>query len=298
MGQLPGLGGLARKSKRNLVLWRKIVLVLGLFGAALETLAASGVGEVESWGDFNLAAITGFVLLALAAYFGRNVLGGRPEKTWVTARAAAEALKSEVFKYCTRISPYDKEEDRDKKLAAAKSRITEHAGSVAVLPDPSKRTGKEAPKDAMSVEEYIKVRIEDQIDPASGFYWKEARKNQKRVKEFRMLAIAAGALSAVLGGLGAFGIVGVTIWVAVVTTFSSSFAAYFQAGRYEYLLMSYSATARRLQDLVDAWRTKALDAAGFVSKCEAAFASENQSWMAEWLHDKKAGEKPANPQAG
>jgi hypothetical protein len=288
---------LARQSKRELRRWRIIVLVLGVIGAALETLAATSIGKSFVYGDFNVLAILGFVSLALAAFFGRNVLGGKPEQTWVTARSVAEALKSEVFKYCTRVPPYDKLADRDQKLAAAKNRITERAQCAGMLLHPSKRAAKPVPKDGMSIDEYIKARIDDQIDRTNGYYWTEASEDQKWVGVFRIVAIAAGALSAVLGGLGAYGIVGATIWVAVVTTFSSSVAAYFQAGRFEYLVMSYSATARRLQNLVDEWRTKALDAATFVSKCEEAFSSENQSWMAEWLHDKKADQTPANSRA-
>jgi hypothetical protein len=72
---------LARQSKRELRRWRIIVLVLGVIGAALETLAATSIGKSFVYGDFNVLAILGFVSLALAAFFGRNVgygpVGGR-----------------------------------------------------------------------------------------------------------------------------------------------------------------------------------------------------------------------------
>jgi len=96
---------LAREKKSSLMFWRKLVLLLGLGGAIFETLAASVFAEV-SIGKFNVFGFLGFIMLGLAAYFGRNVLGGQPERIWVGARSVAEALKSESYKFCVRVDPY------------------------------------------------------------------------------------------------------------------------------------------------------------------------------------------------
>jgi hypothetical protein len=276
----------AREQQRSLTFWRALILSLGLGGAVLETLAASSLGETISVGNVNILGLFGFILLALAAFFGRDVLGGRTERIWVGARSVAEALKSESYKYCVRAPPYDND-DRDQKLASKNKQISRSVGALPMIPRPSKRAERPPPEEDMNINEYVRSRLDDQIDLENGYYWKAARENNNKVKKFRRVALALGAISAVLGGFGAFGITGVSVWVAVFTTVSTSVAAYFQAGRFEYLVLSYSATARRLQNLVDEWLADPRpEAAGsFVLSCEEALSFENQAWLAEWLRE-------------
>jgi hypothetical protein len=100
-----------------------------------------------------------------------------------------------------------------------------------------------------------------------------------------------GAVAAVLGGFGAVGVMGVAMWVAVITTLSTSVAGFFQANRYEYLALSYSATARRLRNILDGWRTdqSQSDPTAFILECEETMSFENHSWLSEFLDDKQTG---------
>jgi hypothetical protein len=85
------------------------------------------------------------------------------------------------------------------------------------------------------------------------------------------------------------------LWVPVVTTVAAAVTTHIGAQRYEILIVSYDATARRLSTLRDQWLNakreagKPLDAEAFVLKCEQVISSENQGWMAGWLKSSSGG---------
>ena len=91
-------------------------------------------------------------------------------------------------------------------------------------------------------------------------------------------------------------------WVAVVTTLGTALAAHVAANRYDFIVMSYTGTALRLEDLVAEWRSRPARPGGadvaawsaFVKLCEQAISIENESWLAKFAEDKPAApEKPA-----
>ncbi|MEV2224604.1 SLATT domain-containing protein [Nocardia vinacea] len=72
-----------------------------------------------------------------------------------------------------------------------------------------------------------------------------------------------------------------------MATLSGSLAAFLASKRYDFLVVSYLATANRLQRLLDRWRTAGSPAdpprwSQFVDDCENAIAIENESWLAKW----------------
>ena len=278
----------SRKQKKTLKFWRKTVLSLGIGGAVFETLAVSNIGSLVDIGGANLFGVIGFIFLTLSAFFGRNVLGGGQEKDWVRSRSIAEKLKSEAYKYCMKVPPYHLE-NREQKLVYNKNGLTNSNGSIPVIPNASNKEKKSFPSENMDVSEYISTRIFDQIDPNKGYYWKAAKDNIKKVKRFKYAALCIGSISAVLGGFGALKAMNVAIWVAAFTTLSTSITAYFQASRYEYLVLSYSATARRIKNIYDSWTANPdfNDISKFVQACEDAISFENQAWLAEWLKPSK-----------
>ena len=266
------------RRKPQLFFWRRMVLGLGLAGAVFETLSPS-FGTVQLLGkDISPLGVVGAVALALAAVFSRQVLGGNPERIWIRSRSVAEALQSEAHKFCTRVPPYDRD-DREQELKKQRGKIVEAMRDLPLIPDPAKRAKKPAPPEGMSVTTYLETRIASQIDPKDGYYWKSARDLERRVGRFR----------------GAAGISEVAIWVAVLTTVSTSVAAYFQANRYEYLLLSYTATAWRLKELSDDLGGVPEPSLGernrLILACEEAISVENQAWMAKWLQ-KPEGDGP------
>jgi hypothetical protein len=119
----------------------------------------------------------------------------------------------------------------------------------------------------------------------------EAAQRGRRDPEFSLglAAAVAGAAAAYVSGStdgeAPAAATAVAAWVAVLTTLAGAIAAPIGAGRYEFLVMSYYATARRLDELVEGWRADGAPTdsprwSAFVQACEAAISVENESWLA------------------
>jgi hypothetical protein len=112
-----------------------------------------------------------------------------------------------------------------------------------------------------------------------------------RTIEF-FLALAATAITALAGVVGKTIPVGadrfdLAALTAVLTTVSGAILAHIEASRYQYLVTSYLATARRLEDVVADSAPVAADPVSwsdFVNRCEDIIATESNSWMAKWTH--------------
>jgi hypothetical protein len=96
-------------------------------------------------------------------------------------------------------------------------------------------------------------------------------------------------VAVVLGAIGASG--WTAAWVAVITTMIATLTAYIAAERYQYLIVSYQATARQLDMLKTAWLAQGQPEAdvakrhAFLRDCEEAISIENQGWMARWSEE-------------
>src|SRR5262249_18474641 len=104
------------------------------------------------------------------------------------------------------------------------------------------------------------------------------------------LALAATIITAVAGVIGkSFSVAGANFDIAALTavlhTISGSILAHIEASRYQYLVTSYLATARRLEDEDANFDSESGDAKSwseFVNRCEDIIATENNSWVAKW----------------
>jgi hypothetical protein len=266
----------SRRRKSQISYWRVRVLALSIAGAVL----AAGGQQVSEM------AIAAAIALALAAYFSREVLGEKPERQWIRARSAAEAIKSETYLFRTGLHPYAGD-DAPMRLTVKIAELTRTVNDLPAEPlsDAARRARR--PSGALSVDEYVRERVDDQIHR---FYREKARQYEGKVASIRATTLTIGALAIVLGILG----VGVTMpavanaasaVMAVFTTITVSLAAYLYAGRFQHLIVSYQATARRLENLRVQWASSLdhgpSEAARFIHACEEAISVENSAWMAE-----------------
>jgi hypothetical protein len=91
--------------------------------------------------------------------------------------------------------------------------------------------------------------------------------------------------------LGVFGAAGWTAgWIAFITTITASVAAYLYSGRYQYLIVSYQATARQLELLKNRWAIAADKQDDnsekrnqFITECEMVISVENSAWMSQLI---------------
>jgi hypothetical protein len=97
-----------------------------------------------------------------------------------------------------------------------------------------------------------------------------------------LLAAAATLITAIAGVTGK-SILGISFdaaaFTAVLTTLAGAVLAHVEASRYDFLVMTYRATARRLVDRLDLSHEPWSD---LVNDCENILAAENTSWIAKW----------------
>lgn len=281
----------SRAYKADVLRWRKAVLALSISGAILGTLcqqSRSWLAEGKwSWIPIALGFLSA-AALGLAAYYTKEALSPDPEGRAVRARSAAEAFKSEAYLLAANAPPYNTATTAD----GLRVRTEKIRKAVENLPSKSISPEQELegiPADRLKVEDYIKQRVLQQINE---YYLPQARENEKKVARGRTLSLILGSLAVVLGVLGAtYG--WAAAWIAVISTITAAIAARQYAGRYQFLIVSYQATAERLKWLKTAWeishKTDADvdDRNNFILACEEAISIENSAWMAEWT--KKEG---------
>ena len=98
------------------------------------------------------------------------------------------------------------------------------------------------------------------------------------------LALAATLITAVASVTGKSApLLGVTFdfaaLTAVLTTVAGAVLAHVEASRFDFLVTTYLATARRLENRRNRARTPWSE---FVTDCENILATENTSWIAKW----------------
>lgn len=285
----------SRAAKAKLSRWRRVVLTLGIAGGVVGALSAQQeIPWDRIWPPLPKAlGIASAALLGLAAYFSKEILSPDDETRWLRARSAAEGFKREAYLLLARVPPYDGE-------VVSLSRADEIAAAVEGLrretltPEQKRERMPTAP---LTVQDYIRVRVDEQVNE---FYEPAAERNEAVVRKIKTVTVALGALAVVLGLLGYLW-VGIPAFVAVITTVTTALAAHLYAGRYQYLVVSYQATAQKLEGLRDAWKVSGktdddkAERARFILACEEVFAAENGAWMAEWT---KPSGQPSKAAAG
>jgi hypothetical protein len=142
------------------------------------------------------------------------------------------------------------------------------------------------PLHALTSDEYIKERLNAQIDRYYKVKAGEYARTAKRLRnlEFLLVLIAAALGVAAAGTTGAAGLPGLGAWVAVVTTAAAAVTTFQAAGRYDLQAITFAGTARRLTTLRDSFKADPTRAdperiSKFVDDAENAISSENEAWL-------------------
>jgi hypothetical protein len=105
----------------------------------------------------------------------------------------------------------------------------------------------------------------------------------KRLRLAELILAAAATLITALAGVTSTSFLGIrfdaTAFTAVLTTLAGAVLAHVEASRYDFLVMTYRATARRLEDRGNRPQQPWSD---FVNDCENILSAENASWIAKW----------------
>jgi hypothetical protein len=260
--------------KKRSTVWKRYVLILTILGTALATLGPFAPSPLA-----RLLPLGGAVALAVATFFGKELLDSKHEERWTRARAAAEALKSEACKYLVQAPPYDGVDQitRLKERMAQIAEVTKGHVPIDITPDVA---NKDLPTVRWKLDDYKAERLQDQIR----WYRQKAKEHSAAMRTGRTLAIALGVAAVVLSTVTGATTDTQTIWGAVlgvVTTVGASIGAYFQAGHFEAIALKYRETAAKLEELMAEFGTAGSNPADLVTTAEAIMQAENAAWLAE-----------------
>ncbi len=273
--------------------------LLSISGALLATIAS----QLDQPRLRLYVAIAGAVVLAIMSFLSARLLSGSHVTNWVRARAASEALKRAAYKYAASAAPYNDPATRDAQLNRERNRIEQDMDDLAGLQVATTDHGS-SPRGDLTRDEYIARRVRRQID---GYYQPKAESHHKTARSLRsaefVLSLLATLITAIVGVAGKealgfkFDFVALT---AVLTTVAGAILAHLEASRYDFLVTTYRATARRLaNELAEVKDLNALSSeewSAFVDRCESIISEENTNWLAKW--SKPPAAPPVKPAGG
>lgn len=281
----------SRSVQATYIKGRNAALVLASIGAIFAAMSEFFEPDLELYLD-RVFAFGSAIAVAGAGFIGRHIISGDQERNWIMARAAAEALKSHAFRYACAVAPYDDDTHADRELAHTILNIQERNKTILRIPATNNDLDKKAgPQRPLPMEAYMTKRVNEQID----WYRQRAHMHTLEQEKFQKLAWGLGGLATGLGLLGSFGLPGVTIWVATVTTISGSILSYVATSRFEFLVQTYYSTADRLRHALRLFHASALTQNEFVLKAEDIMTAENAAWVAEYRSNDVIPPHPASP---
>jgi SMODS and SLOG-associating 2TM effector domain 1/SMODS and SLOG-associating 2TM effector domain 3 len=289
----------SRRLKRKVSRWSGLVLLLTLSGTALGALAPflSGQSSIK-----RLLSGVAAIALGMATYFAAQLLSESSREAWVKARALAEALKSESFKYITRTVPYDTA-DAPQVLTAKVDELSQMTSGILAETLSKEEREANAPSARWTIDDYIARRVRDQIDR---FYLTAIERHRRSVHVARVIAVVLGVLAVVIsaaGGMSESSSVGTAVaaLLGVVTTTGAAVASWFQSGNHLENALSYQSAVAKLELLL-ARHAVSGGERSLVLDAEAVFETEHAAWLTKWranaVRDAPTGGEDALPERG
>jgi hypothetical protein len=261
------------------------ILLLGVLATLLGLIQAQVGNTVLHWVVVTIP-IAAAVLVAVA---GRRAVGQR----WVMLRAAAEAIKAEIYRYRTlpavrgRGAARDQRAGRQRELAAhldhIETRLMHTDASSGPLtpytgPLPPQMYGAARDDDGLSpldADRYLQIRAGDQL----AYFHGRIRSLSRRRNTLQFLAIAAGATGAILAAAG------LEAWIGLTSGAAAALLAYLGYLQVDNTIVTYNQAAANLASLDRDWRARApaqRTAAAFralVARGEMVLTSELTGWV-------------------
>jgi len=263
------------------------ILVLGVVAVFLSVLHA--VASAKAW-DGLVSGLRYALIVVPICVTTLIVAANRysPGKRWVLLRAAAEALKREIYRYRVRPRQAVVDGAREKALQLAMEDITRRLALTEVnsmgmppytgpLPPP----GAVAPGDdglrLLGADRYVQLRLGDQLS----FYANRTARLARQSGGWQLGAIVVGALGTLLAALGDDWVA----WVALTSAAAGALLAYVGYKQFDTTLTGYNQTATDLQNL-QAWWTALLpdeqalpeNVDKLVTTTEKVLATEQDGW--------------------
>jgi hypothetical protein len=247
--------GLAVRLRKTFERYQISILALGVLATAIalahKDVRAGWLRDVLHGG----AVAAPLVVSVLVALANRRAAG----KRWVLLRGAAEAVKSEIYRYRTRTGVYSRADlrrgegpaDRPRRLAARlteiESGLMATAASGGALPPykgsvPPKMFGAEAEDDGftwLTAQRYLAIRVADQLS----YYHSTVVKLERKRARWQFVTLAAGGVGALLAAAGA------EIWIGVTTAIAGGALAHLGYLQVDNTIVAYNSAAAQLAAL-------------------------------------------------
>ena len=266
--------------------------------AVILVIAAAVFGAVASvapdaWSGWVAGAAA--IASAVGAYLGRQIVGSGNEAGWIQARATAEGIKSEWYRFAARARPYAVvDPGAAKALAARTAEIAKQATDKGLVradnPVPDSGDKREPPV-PMAKDWYLSERIQDQIQ-----YYRDARgRNQAASNQLWWVAFVAGLMAVVFGAAGIASAPRFAPWVGAATTVAAAIAAYGLIDRRRYLTASYAAMQVSLEEILGLDKEAPMSLPDLVTTTEDLLDGEHKAWLPHMLG--KQHQPPPTPKA-
>ncbi len=250
--------------------WNTAAMILAVLAATLGC-AAGQMPAGSIWG--RVLSFLAATAAAATPIVGRDILEVKREAGWIRARAAAEAIKSECFRYAARLGDYSKP-DSAEIFVARRETLVDSALKEGLTPlsDPVQGKDNRCPPIPMPGDWYVANRLREQ----QGFYERGAQTQEAAVARLRVLGLLAAIVAAGLGTAGTvFGVPWFSPWIGVVTTIGAVIVSYGLMERRQYLAATYGAMAFRLSYLEERFQN---DLVALVRETEDLLNREDAAW--------------------
>ncbi len=285
--------------------WAMVALVAtGVLGAASGTFGANPPDWLPDWlanKEFARAlACAAAVASALSLYVGRQALAVGAESGWLRARATAEAIKSECFRFAAGVGDYAPEKASDGDAATAfierRKALAARAAGDSLTPEDDfvgAAGDDRRPSRPMTDKWYLTNRIDGQIE----FYRKGQERNEAAYQRLQLWSFAAGAVVAVVSAIAAVYGARFAVWIGALTTVGAAVSAYGLAERQKYLAASYAAMKANLERLKERYLAGGATLQSLVATAEDLMESEHAAWIDRMTKTIRDAPSPP-PQAG
>lgn len=274
--------------------FQRSILLLGVL-ATLLALVHDQTGGVALHWLVVAAPVAISVLIALA---NRRAAG----KRWVLLRAAAESIKSEIYRYRSATGIYagdapsrpdsaDRQRLLSSQLKAIEAKLMQTDVSGGPLtpyrgPLPPAMYGSEAHDDGLSpldADRYVEMRLADQLS----YYRGKVDDLDRRRSLLQLLTIVAGGAGTLLAAAG------FEIWIGLTTAISGAALAHLGYLQVDNTIIAYNQSAAQLAGLVREYRAAKEDqpspeALHLVTRGEAVLTTELSGWvqqMSDAMHE-------------
>lgn len=260
-----------------------------------------GIGNVDPHNTLHVLMVIIPIAISILAGFNARFREGNK---WILLRAAAEAIKREIFRYRTRSGAYSPPQSRQvlasMTLAANIKDITTNLVQTEVnrssLPEPENedvtdpqnesdvdkqaRARTEAQKQArlqfLTPTQYLTQRVDDQVH----YFEKKTRSLYRQLKLWNSLIL-------IVGGLGTFlAAIRLEVWVALTTALATAWTSKLEIDQVENSLVQYNTALTSLQNIESWWKglspwekTRQTNLDLFVDQTETTLAHETAGWV-------------------